>query len=92
MTVELSGKGALGSQGEMSDAAFAELLASYEAAVEAAQRNITITRTLAEGLLSGQRPPDDVVREYALQARDDDDRVAELRARIALFRSMAKTH
>lgn len=76
----------------MSETAFTQLLASYEAALDAAERSTTITRTLAEGLLSGQRPPDDVVRRYAAEAAADGERIAELRGRLALFRSMPRTH
>jgi hypothetical protein len=76
----------------MNESAFQELLASYEAALDLTQRSITITRTLAEGLLSGQRPPDDVVREYAAQVANDDERAAELRSRLMLFRGMLRTH
>jgi hypothetical protein len=76
----------------MREPALFELLASYEAALDAAQRNVTLTRTLAEGLLTGQRPPDDVVRAYALQAASDEERIGELRARMALFESMFRTH
>jgi hypothetical protein len=76
----------------MAESKFLELLASYEAALDVAQRSIITTRTLAEGLLSGQRPPDDVLREYASQAALDDDRISELRGRMALFRAMARTH
>jgi hypothetical protein len=76
----------------LAESKFLELLASYEAALDVAQRSITITRTLTEGLLSGQHPPDDVVREYAAQAAQDDDRILELRGRMALFRAMSRTH
>jgi hypothetical protein len=76
----------------LAESTFLELLASYEAALDAAQRSITITRKLAEGLLSGQHPPDDVIREYAAQAAEDEERLAELRGRMALFRAMSRTH
>ena len=76
----------------MNESTFLELLASYEAALDAAQRSITITRTLTEGLLSGQRPPDDIVRHYAREAAHEDERVAELRGRMALFRGQVRAH
>ena len=72
------------------DAAYLELLASYEAALEASSRSVTIARTLIAGLLNRQHPPDDVVRAYNLQIERDEALVAELRGKARQFKATFK--
>ena len=76
----------------MTDTACLELLTSYEVALEAAQRSVTIARELADGLLNGRHPPDNVVRVYAEQIDRDAAQLAELREKVEEFKSWFRTH
>ena len=55
----------------MNDAAFLELLASYEAALDVAHRSMTIAQVLAEGHRDGVPPPDALIDAYLARADRD---------------------
>jgi hypothetical protein len=76
----------------MTDDAFRELLASYEAALEAARRSTTLARTLAEGYRSSQRPPEDVIEAYLARINDEEAKLAELRNMVTHFKFWFRTH
>ena len=65
----------------MSDAAFLELLASYEAVLDLADGNMSIARTLAEAHNYGVRPPDGLVNAYLARVDHDAAKLGELRGR-----------
>ena len=76
----------------MTDTAYLELLASYEAALDAADRSLIIVRELTDGLLDGQLPPADAVRAHALQVDRDTAQLTELRTKVQQFKSWFRTH
>lgn len=76
----------------MNDAAFLELLASYEAAVAAAKRNLSIAQTLTDAHRSNRRLPDAVVDDYVTGLARDVAQLAELRATATKFKSWFTTH
>ena len=67
-------------------------MASYEAALDAAKRSMTIARELTDGLLSGQHPPRDVLHVYATQVDLDQAQLAELLDKVRKFKAMFSTH
>jgi hypothetical protein len=70
----------------MTDAAFLELLASYEAALETGTRNVTLARALAHLHLFETLPPQDVISEYLAQVDRDEARLNQLREKVKQFR------
>ncbi|MCA1586236.1 MAG: hypothetical protein LC791_16175 [Acidobacteria bacterium] len=70
----------------VSDAAFLELLASYEQALELAGRANAIVRALTEAHVAGQRLPDSVVEQYVEQADRAEQGIERLRALITTYR------
>jgi hypothetical protein len=76
----------------MTDASHLELLASYEEALEAARRSLTIARELAEAHRSGQRPHEAALTTYLASIERDEDTVQGLRAKVAQFKGLFKTH
>lgn len=76
----------------MTDAAFLELLASYEAALKAATRSLTIARTLAEAHRSGLHPPEVILEAYLATIERDEAQLAELRKKLQALKSQFATH
>ena len=73
--------------GGMTDAAYLELLANYEAALRAATRSLTIARTLAEAHRSALRPPEVILDAYFATVERDEAQVADLREHVQRFKS-----
>ena len=71
--------------------ALLELLASHEAALDAAQRSLAIARALAEAHRLGVRPPEYVLDAYLARVDADETRLHELRAKVAQFKVMLRT-
>jgi hypothetical protein len=76
----------------VTDAAFLELLASYEAALEAAKRSLTIAQALTEAHQTGRPLPDAVVVAYAAGLERDEARLAELSEHVQRFKSWFRVH
>jgi hypothetical protein len=76
----------------MTDASHVELLASYEEALEAARRSLKIARELAEAHRSGHRPHDAALTTYLASIERDEDTLQGLRAKVAQFKGLFKTH
>ena len=66
----------------MPDTALLELLASCEAALDAADRSLHIARALADGCRSRLHPPDDVLEAYLVRVERDEAQIKELAIRI----------
>ena len=62
----------------MNDAAFLELLASYEQALEAARRSLVIARELADAHQDGRRLPDAAVTAYRNGLARDEETFAAI--------------
>jgi hypothetical protein len=71
----------------MRNAALVELLASYEAALNTAERSLRIARALADGCRSGLRPPDEVVEAYLACVERDEMLLQELTQRAEQFKA-----
>jgi hypothetical protein len=71
----------------MSDTAFLELLAAYEAALDAARRSLTIALALADSHRSGVRLPDAVLDPYEMTVSTDKEQPATLRDKIRQFKA-----
>lgn len=69
------------------DAAFRELVASCEALLETAKRNLTIARALADGYRSGLHPPEVVLDAYEAAFERDTAQLAALRDRVTALQS-----
>ncbi len=76
----------------MNDAAFLKLLASYEAALEAVRRTLTIAQTLTDAHRTGRRLPDVIIDAYATGLDRDAAQLVELRATVTKFKSWFRTH
>ena len=76
----------------MPDTAYLELLVSYEAALEAAQRCLLIARTLTEAHRSGLRPAEASLDVYLASVERDEAQLAELREKLRQFKSGFRTH
>ncbi len=76
----------------MTDSAYRELLANYEAALRAATRSLSIARTLAEAHRSDLRPPEMILDAYLATVERDEAQVAELREHLQRFKSWLRTH
>ena len=76
----------------MTDAAFLELLASFEAALDVANREMTMSRALADGYRSGVFPPEVVLDAYLVSCQRDADHLSVLREKLQQFRAMLSTH
>jgi len=70
----------------MSEAAFLELCASYEAAVRMAARSLGIARALAEAHRSGLTPPDGILEAYFATLERDEAQLATMRERVQRLR------
>ncbi|HUE89815.1 MAG TPA: hypothetical protein VMO26_27370 [Vicinamibacterales bacterium] len=70
----------------MPEAAFLELLASFEAALNAATRSVTIAQALAEGYRTGVRPPEVVLDAYFASFERDQVQLAALREKVLQFK------
>jgi hypothetical protein len=73
----------------MTDTAIQELLASCQAALDAADRSLRIARALADGYRSRLHPPEDVLDAYLACVERDEAQVKELVDRISQFRVRA---
>jgi hypothetical protein len=76
----------------LTDAAFLELLASYEQALEAARRSLVIARELADAHHDGRRLPDATVTDFLNGLARDEDTLQELRGKVAQFKGWFRTH
>ena len=76
----------------MTDAAFLKLPASYEAALEAARRSLTIAKTVAEAHDSGRRLPAATMSSYLVQIEHDKAQLPELQEKLRQFKSWFRTH
>jgi hypothetical protein len=76
----------------MTDAAYLELLASYEAALDAAQRSLTIAQALTEAHRNGRPLPEAVIVVYASNLERDEASLTELREHVQRFKSWFRTH
>jgi hypothetical protein len=73
----------------MTNAAFVELLAAFEAALGAAERNLKIARALADGCRSSLRPPEEIVDAYLACVERDERLLRELTQRAERFKTHA---
>jgi hypothetical protein len=73
----------------MTDTAFLELLASCEAALDAADRSLRIARALADGCRSRLHPPDDVLEAYLVCVERDEVHLKELSTRVEQLKGRA---
>jgi len=71
----------------MNDSAIRELLASYEVALDAANRSLRIAQALADGYRSGVRPPDAILDAYFVAVERDQAQLAALREKVQQFKS-----
>jgi hypothetical protein len=69
------------------DAAPRELMAAYEAALDIAQRSLSMARALGEGARVGMLPPEVTLAAYLARMQHDEMRVAELRAHLQQVKS-----
>ena len=76
---------------EITESAYLELLASCEAAVNAADRSLKIARALAEGCRSRLHPPEDVIEAYLARVERDEAQIKKLAARIEQFKARGAT-
>jgi hypothetical protein len=67
----------------MSESFVVDLVTSYSAVLDAADRSLAIARALAEGYRAGLRPPDDVLDAYLVRIERDQALLKELRERAA---------
>ena len=74
----------------MSEAAFRELFASYDAAVSMAARSLAIARALAEAHRSGLTPPDGILDAYLATIDRDEAKLVTLRERVQGLRPDAR--
>jgi hypothetical protein len=74
----------------MSEAAFLELSASYDAAVKMATRSLAIARALAEAHRSGLTPPDGILEAYLATLDRDEAQLATMRERVQRLRPDAR--
>ena len=75
----------------MTDAVFLEMVASFEASLDATKRSLTIARALVEGYRSGVHPPDVILDAYLVTVDRDEAQLAELRAKVSEFKSWLRT-
>ena len=73
----------------MTDTAILELLASCEAALDAADRSLRIARALADGCRSRLHPPDDVLEAYLVCVERDEAQIKELATRLERIKGRA---
>jgi hypothetical protein len=71
----------------MSDVAFLELLASFEAALNTATRSVTIAQALAVGYRTGVRPPEVVLDAYFASFERDQAQLVALREKAQQFKA-----
>lgn len=74
------------------DAAYLELLASYEAALDAPNRTMRIAQAFADAHASGRRLPETVATAYCAQLDRDDEQLGDLREKVPQFKAMLRTH
>lgn len=74
------------------DANVLHLLASYEAALEAARRCLIIARILTKCQRGGTRLPDSMVDAYESTVERAEAQLAELSAQIGEFKTWFRTH
>lgn len=67
----------------VTEADYRELLASYAAALDVAQRGLTIAQTLAQSYRCGVNPPDVVLDAYVESISRDHAHLARLRDKFA---------
>jgi hypothetical protein len=73
----------------MTDTAIQELLASCEAALDAADRSLRIARALADGCRARLHPPDDVLEAYLVCVERDEAHLKELADRVEQIKGRA---
>jgi hypothetical protein len=76
----------------MADAAFLELLASFESALGVANRGMTVARALADGYRSGVFPPEVVLDAYLVSFQRDAAQLGELREKLQHFKDLLSTN
>jgi hypothetical protein len=69
------------------DARHADLIASFDAALDIAQRSLTMARALAEGARVGMLPPEATLGAYLARIERDQGRVAELMEHLQRLRA-----
>lgn len=74
------------------NAAFLELLAGFEASLEAAQRSVTIAKLFIESQRSGIPLPASILDAYAISTEHNETQIRELRSRVRAFKSMFSVH
>jgi len=75
----------------MNERAFLTLLASCEAAVDAAERSLRIARALAEGCQSRLHPPEDVIEAYLARLERDEVVLKDIAGRLEQFKDRGAT-
>lgn len=74
------------------DAAYLDLLSSYEIVLEVSRRQLRAARALALGYRSGVRPPDDMIDAYIDDLERDEDKLNAMRDEVAQYKAMFRTH
>jgi hypothetical protein len=76
----------------LGETALLELLASYVAALEIADRAMSIARQLAEAHRDERRMSDAAIADYLVRSEGDAARLADLRLQISTFQNRLRVH
>jgi hypothetical protein len=76
----------------MGETAFLELLASYGSALDAASHALDTASVLAAAHQRGERPSDYQLAQTLARIERHEQNLADLRAKVAIFKAIIRTH